>query len=205
MYQIQQQYDYESLQNTMNRKLIQKQHVITLLGILTIIGLVVLAASQIRLAKIKKQEAEANANLFHFMEQNKALVESNMAHERKVIDTTQQLSDLLSARLKAMQKLDYCLKTPKDKIALKELEKEVFGDGDHWEAVKEVLVALYPGLWETLKLKYPEMDEMELRVCMLSRLRLSRLAEATLLGISTSVLDKLRTKVRKTMGQEKTQ
>ena len=205
VYQIQQQYDYESLQNTMNRKLIQKQHVITLLGILTIIGLVVLAVSQIRLAKIKKQEAEANANLFHFMEQNKALVESNMAHERKVIDTTQQLSDLLSARLKAMQKLDYCLKTPRDKIALKDLEKEVFGNGDHWEAVKEVLVALYPGLWETLKLKYPEMDEMELRVCMLSRLRLSRLAEATLLGISTSVLDKLRTKVRKTMEQEKTQ
>ena len=35
----------------------------------------------------------------------------------------------------------------------------------------------------------------------LSYLKLSRLGEATLLGISTSVLDKLRTKVRKTMEQ----
>lgn len=201
VFRIQQQYDYESLQNEMNRKLIRKQRLITFIGLLAIIGLAALAISQIRLAKIRKQEAEAKASLFHFMQQNKELVESNMAHEKKALDTTQQLSDLLYARLKAMQKLDYCLKTPKDKIALKDLEKEVFGEDDHWEAIKEVLVALYPGLWEALKLKYPDMDEMERRVFMLSYLKLSRLGEATLLGISTSVLDKLRTKVRKTMEQ----
>ena len=202
VYRIQQQYDYESLQNEMNRKLIQRQRLITFIGLLAIIGLTALAISQIRLAKTRKQEAEAKNSLFHFMKQNKELVESNMEHEKKALDTTQQLSDLLYARLKAMQKLDYCLKTPKDKIALKDLEKEVFGEGDHWEAVKEVLVALYPGLWETLKLKYPDMDEMERRVFMLSYLKLSRLGEATLLGISTSVLDKLRTKVRKVVEQD---
>ena len=201
VFRIQRQFDYESLQNDMNKKLIQRQHIITFFGIVAIIGLAALAISQIRLAKIRKQEAEAKASLFHFMQQNKELVESNMAHEKKALDTTQQLSDLLYARLKAMQKLDYCLKTPKDKIALKDLEKEVFGEDDHWEAIKEVLVALYPGLWEALKLKYPDMDEMERRVFMLSYLKLSRLGEATLLGISTSVLDKLRTKVRKTMEQ----
>ena len=202
VFRIQQQYDYESLQNETNRSLIRKQRFITIIGIFAIIGLVALAVSQIRLARMRKQEAEANANLFHFMQQNKALVESNIAQERKVVDATQQLSDVLYARFKAMQKLDYSLKNPKDKIALKDLEKEVFGDGDHWEAVKEVLDMLYPGLWETLELKYPNMDEMERRVCMLSRLKLSRLGEATLLGISTSVLDKLRTKVHKTVEQE---
>lgn len=203
VFRIQRQFDYESLQNEMNRSLIRKQRLIALFGILTIIGLVVLAVSQIRLAKTRKKEAETNANLFHFMQQNKALVESNMAHEKKAIDTMQQLSDVLFARLKAMQKLDYSLKNPKDKIAQKDLEKEVFGDGEHWEAVKEVLDALYPGLWESLKLKYPEMDEMERRVFMLSRHKLSRLGEATLLGISTSVLDKLRTKVHRIMEEEK--
>ena len=155
--------------------------------------------------KRSKREAKANANLFHFMQQNKTLVENNMAQEQKAKDAAQQLSDMLNARLIAMQKLDYCLKTPKDKIALKDLEKQVFGDGDHWEAVKEVLDALYPGLWETIGLKYPDMDEMERRVCFLSRLKLSRLGEATLLGISTSVLDKLRTKVRKMVEQEEKQ
>ena len=205
VYRIQQQYDYESLQNEMNRKLIQRQRIIEVVGILAIIGLAALAFSQIRLAKTRKQEAEAKSNLFYFMQQNKALVEKNKAHEREITDTTQQLSDALYARLNAMQKLDYCLKNPKDKIALKDLEREVFGDGDHWEAVKEVLTALYPNLWETLELKYPQMDEMERRVFMLSQLKLSRQSEATLLGISTSVLDKLRTKVRKTVEQDKMQ
>ena len=203
-YRIQQQFDYESLQNETNKELLRRQHIITLFAIFTIIGLAVLAISLIRLAKIRKQEAEANANLFHFMQQNKALVESNKEKDLKVLDATQQLSDLLYAKLMAMQKLDYCLKTPKDKIAIKDLEKEVFGGGDHWEAVKEALEVLYPGLWETIGLKYPDMDEMERRVCMLSHLILSRLDEATLLGISTSVLDKLRTKVRKTLVQDKT-
>ena len=203
-YRIQQQFDYESLQNETNKELLRRQHIITLFAIFTIIGLAALAISLIRLAKIRKQEAEANANLFHFMQQNKALVESNKEKDLKVLDATQQLSDLLYAKLMAMQKLDYCLKTPKDKIALKDLEKEVFGGGDHWEAVKEALEVLYPGLWETIGLKYPDMDEIERRVCMLSHLKLSRLDEATLLGISTSVLDKLRTKVRKTLVQDKT-
>jgi len=205
IYRIQQQYNYESLQNTMGQKNIQKHRIITFLAIIVALVVIALAISQIRLARIRKKEDEANANLFHFMQQNKELIQNNLAQERQVSDTTQQLSELLSAWLRAMQKLDYCLKTPKDKIALKDLEKEVFGDGDHWEAVKEVLVAMYPGLWETLKLKFPEMDEMELRVCMLSRLKLSRLGEATLLGISTSVLDKLRTKVRKRMEQDNLQ
>lgn len=204
VYRIQQQYDYESLRNAMNQKIILRHRIILVISMVAILGLIAFAISRIKLAQTRREEAEANANLFHFMQQNKALVESNKEKDLKVLDATQQLSGLLYAKLMAMQKLDYCLKTPKDKIALKDLEKEVFGGGDHWEAVKEALEVLYPGLWETIGLKYPDMDEMERRVCMLSHLKLSRLDEATLLGISTSVLDKLRTKVRKTLVQDKT-
>ena len=199
IYRIQQQFDYESLQNKMNRKINRTQRIIAIGAVLF---LCVIALFLFRSFKRSKREAEANANLFHFMQQNKTLVESNMAKDQKVHDTTQQLSDLLHARLMAMIRFDYCLKNQKDKIALKDLEKEVFGDEDHWEAIKEVLDSLYPSLWETIGLKYPSMDEMERRVCMLSRLKLSRLGESTVLGISTSVLDKLRTKVRKTVEQE---
>ena len=204
VYRIQQQYDYESLRNAMNQKIILRHRIILVISMVAILGLIAFAISRIKLAQTRREEAKANANLFHFMQQNKALVESNKEKDLKVLDATQQLSGLLYAKLMAMQKLDYCLKTPKDKIALKDLEKEVFGGGDHWEAVKEALEVLYPGLWETIGLKYPDMDEMERRVCMLSHLKLSRLDEATLLGISTSVLDKLRTKVRKTLVQDKT-
>ena len=205
IYRIQKQYDYENLQNVMNRKLIRKQRLITLFGILTIIGLVVLAVSQIRLAKTRKKEAETNANLFHFMQQNKELVESNIEHEKKVLDTMQQLSNMYYARFKTMQKLSFSIENPKNKIALKDLEKVVFGDGEHWEAVKEVIDALYPGLRESVTYKYPEMDEMERRVFILSRFKLPRMEEAALLGISTSVLDKLRTRVHKIVEKDKKQ
>ena len=200
VYRIQKQYDYEVLKSAVDQERTRYQRIVALVAVL-LLG--VLAWMLFRSAKASKREARANANLFHFMQQNKALVESNMAQEEKTVRVEQQLSNRLFARLSAMQKLDYCLKNPKDRIALKDLERDVFGSGDHWEAVKEVLVNLYPGLWESLRLKYPEMDEMELRVCMLSRLKLSRSGEATLLGVSTSVLDKLRTRVRRTMEQDK--
>ena len=173
-----------------------------IVAIVLVILLCIIVLALFSSARANKREAQANANLFHFMQQNKALVESNMTHKTDALNTAQRLSDVLYARLNAMQKLDYCLKTPIDKGALKDLEQEVFGSIDHWKAIEEVLCELYPGLLESLKLKYPEMEEMELRVCMLSRLKLSRQGEATLLGISTSVLDKLRTRVRKIMKQD---
>ncbi|MCR4848706.1 MAG: hypothetical protein K5920_07670 [Bacteroidales bacterium] len=200
VYRIQKQYDYEALQNATNQKLARNQRIVALVVVLLLCILVLFLFRSVRASK---REALANANLFHFMQQNRALIESQTAQEKKAIDMAQRLSEELYAKIYAMQKLDYCLKTPIDKGALKDLEREVFGDGDHWNAIKNIMGELYPGLMESLKLKYPEMDEMELRVCMLSRLKLSRQGEATLLGISTSVLDKLRTKVRKTMEQDK--
>ena len=202
VFRILRQFDYESLQNEMNRKLIRKQRLITLFGILTIIGLVVLAVSQIRLAKIRKKEAKTNANLFHFMQKNKALVESNMAHEKKAIDTMQQLSDVLMQKFFAMLKLDYYLKNQGDKSSLRELEKDIFEGKDHLEAVMELFTTMYPDMEAALELKYPSMNDLERKVYLLSRFRLSRVEEASLLGISTSVLDKVRGKVRKMVENE---
>ena len=202
IYRIQKQYDYESLQNTMNQKITRSQRIIAI-GIVLLLCFV--AIFLFRSAQRNKREAEVNANLFHFMLQNKALIESNMAKEQKVLDAIQQMSNMLHARFKTMQKLSFSLENPKNKIALKDLEKEVFGNGERWDAVKEVLGGLYPGLWESITHKYPEMDEMERRVFMLSRFKLSRMEEASLLGISTSVLDKLRTKVHKIVEQDKKQ
>ena len=202
IYRIQQQYNYESLQNKMiqERSRMQRFVAIGIVLLLCIVALFFYQSSQ-----RNKKEAETNANLFHFMQQNRALVESNIEHEKKVLDTMQQLSNMYYARFKTMQKLSFSIENPKNKIALKDLEKVVFGDGEHWEAVKEVIDALYPGLRESVTYKYPEMDEMERRVFILSRFKLPRMEEAALLGISTSVLDKLRTRVHKIVEKDKKQ
>ena len=202
IYRIQQQYDYESLQNKMIQERSRMQRLVAI-GIVLLLCIVALFFYQS--SQRNKKEAETNANLFHFMQQNRALVESNIEHEKKVLDTMQQLSNMYYARFKTMQKLSFSIENPKNKIALKDLEKVVFGDGEHWEAVKEVIDALYPGLRESVTYKYPEMDEMERRVFILSRFKLPRMEEAALLGISTSVLDKLRTRVHKIVEKDKKQ
>ena len=199
IYRIQQQFDYESLQNKMNRKINRTQRVIAIGAVLF---LCVIALFLFRSFKRSKREAEANANLFHFMQQNKTLVESNMAHEKKAIDTMQQLSDVLMQKFFAMLKLDYYLKNQGDKSSLRELEKDIFEGKDHLEAVMELFTTMYPDLEAALELKYPSMNDLERKVYLLSRFRLSRVEEASLLGISTSVLDKVRGKVRKMVENE---
>ena len=102
----------------------------------------------------------------------------------------------------AMLKLDYYLKNQGDKSSLRELEKDIFEGKDHLEAVMELFTTMYPDMEAALELKYPSMNDLERKVYLLSRFRLSRVEEASLLGISTSVLDKVRGKVRKMVENE---
>ena len=196
VYRIQKQYDYETLQNVLNRRLAHTQLVITLVIVL-LLGIV--ALSLYRSVQRNKREAEINANLFHFMQHNKELIKHNAEHEKRHLDQTQQLSNLLFGKFQTMQKLDCYMKGKGDKIILKDLEKTLFEGKGHIEAIMEVLDELYPDLQETLKTKYPEMSDLECQVYILSRFKLPRVEEAALLNISTSVLDKVRGRVRKMM------
>ena len=199
VYRIQQQYDHESLQNMMSKKLKRAQHIIEI-GILLLLGMAVLFLYHS--AKRSKKEAEINANLFHFMQQNEALKRHHEEYCNRDLDKSQTISDMLESRLNTMQKLEYLAKNPNDKSYLRELEKEVFGGRNHWEAMMEIFDTLYPSFRSTLKEKYPDMTDLERNVMLLSRYKLTRTEEAALLGISTSVLDKVRGKVRKELKKE---
>ncbi|MBR4392360.1 MAG: tetratricopeptide repeat protein [Bacteroidales bacterium] len=201
VFRIQQKYDYEHLQNMMNVKLVRIQRFVA-------IGLVLLFAIIVfflyRSAQRNKREAEINANLFHFMHENEELLLRHEAQKKESIEKSQQLSDMLLERIHIMQRLDYYLNNQGDKRSLREVEKLLFDGKTHNEAIMEVMDVLYPGLRDTVKAKYPQMSELECEVYLLSRFKLSRIEEATLLGISTSVLDKARGKVHKWIseGQE---
>ena len=199
IYRIQQQYDYESLQNTMKQKLIRQHRVIILVSILTILGLAALAVSQIRMAKIRKQEAEAKTNLFHFMQQHKELQQKHVDNERVVMNYEQQLSDALNKEALVMRKLDIYLSNKGEKLYLGALNDAVFGGNDHWEALMKVFDTLYPGVRENLKLQHPELTEMEQKDFILSYFNVSREDEALLFNKSVHMVDKWRNSVRKKM------
>ena len=227
VYRIQKQFDYESLQNEMNRKLIRKQRFITIIGIFAIVGLVTLTVSQIRLARMRKQEAEAKTNLFHFMQQNKELVQKNESSEKALADLSimhkadekayqdliqknseiesacnayaQQLSDALNKEALTMRKFDIYLKNKGDLAYLAALKDAVFNNEDHWEALMGVFDSLYPNVRSNLVLQHPELTEMEQKDFILSYFNVSRDEEALLFQKSVHTVDKVRYAVRQKM------
>ena len=233
IYRIQQQYDFETMRNDMNQKLIRKQRLITLIGFFAIIGLAALAISQIRLAKTRKQEAEAKNSLFHFMKQNKELAEKQETSEKALADLSmmhkadekayqdliqksfeiesacntyaQQLSDALNKEALTMRKLDIFLKNREEKAYLAALKDAVFNNNeDHWEALMAVFDTLYPDVRINLERQHPELTEMEQKDFILSYFNVSRDEEARLFQKSIHTVDKLRNTVRQKMKQSVT-
>ena len=186
IYRIQQQYDYESLQNEMNRKLIRKQHIITLFGILTIIGLAVLAFSQIRLAKIRKQEAEMKRQIDD--------LKNDLRDSVKTSYLEQELSSRLRLILAAYRahKKAYDPNKEWSSIAFKLMN----GKEKLFDAVLEEMEKVYPDIYTVLRQKYPELNETETKVCLLSCSDLSNMEMAEILGMSKYTIDKNRSKLR---------
>ncbi len=225
IYRIQQQYDYENLQNIMNQKLIHKQRLITIIGIFAIIGLTALAISQIRLAKTRKQEAETKANLFHFMQQNKELAqrseeqkqnqiylaqkhkESEQAYEdllkekQRYEQTASEYGEKLSLALKkeesVMLRLHLFLENQGDEELLRKLEKSVFGKQAHLDAMMETVDCLYPQLREIVRQENLGLDKNEQLDVILSYFNISRQDEALLFHKTTDMVDKIRNRSRK--------
>ena len=211
VYRIQKQYDYESLQNEMNKKLIRRQHIITFFGIVTIIGLAALAISQIRLAKTRKLEAETKANLFHFMQQNKELTQKHKESEQAYEDLLKEkevqeqvaaeYGEKLSLALKKEQaimlRLHLFLENQGDDELLKKLEKSVFGKQAHMDAMMETVDRLYPQLCEIVKQEDLGLDEYEQMDIIMSYFNISRQDEALLLDKTVDMIDKIRNRSRK--------
>ena len=225
VFRIRQQYDYESLRNTMNQKLIRKQHFITFISIFAIIGLTALAISQIQLAKTRKQEAETKANLFHFMQQNKELTQKSEKQEQvqnylrqkhkereqayedllkekeRQEQTTNEYGEKLSLSLKKEQSvkllLHLFLENQGDEELLKKLEKSVFGKQKHIDAMMETVDVLYPKLREIVKQDNLGLDEIEQMDVIMSYFNISRQDEALLLHKTTDMVDKIRNRSRK--------
>ena len=227
VYRIQRQYDHEILQDKMERQIILWHRVVFFIGAFAILGLTAFAVSQIRLARIRKQEADAKTNLFHFMQQNKALLQRHEEFARQHADLMQKhgetekvyqllleekekykcayqdyaekFSNAQFSKQKTIMKLAIYLNGKGDVAYLNNLKQAVFDDQTPWEAIFSIFDTLFPNVRENLVLQYPELTEAERKDIILSFFNVSRQDEADLLGITIHSLDKLRNAVRKKM------
>ena len=196
-----QKYDTAVMQNELNENIIRKQRVIILISGIAALVLLAFLISQIRLARNRKREAEINAELFHFKQQNVALAQKDAEHEQIQKDYADRLSEALDKEQQTMMLLDIYLNNSKKANLLNDLERSVFGDKDHWKAMLAVVEEKYPSLWETLGQKFPDLDEDEKKSFILSHFKVSRQEEADYLGTTVNMVDKLRGRVRKKMAE----
>ena len=204
LYSIQKKYDYEVLRNELNEKIIGKQRIIIFISGLAALVLAAFLISQVRLARNRKREADINAELFHFKQQNKVLAQKEVEHEQIQQDYADRLSEALDKEQRVMLLLDNYLNNSKRTNLLNDLEQSVYGNKDHWKAMLAVVEEKYPDLWETLGQKYPDLDEDEKKSFILSHFKVSRQEEADYLGTTVNMVDKLRGRRRRKMEDDLT-
>ena len=176
VYRIQQKYDYVALQNTMNRKVLNRQRIIVVSSIIMVLLAIALTLSQRMVANKTRQEAQTKELLMYYLNQN---------------------YKLLDKQGKTMQKTAIVMGNKGDRMLLNELIHTVFEAKDPWIAMAEVLYSLHPEVRDNIERLRPVLTELELKDLLLSHFDVSRKDEALLLHINIHTLDKLRLTVKK--------
>ena len=230
IYGIQRRYDYGVLQNSMNQKIIIRQRLVVALSIVAVLVLLAFTISQVRLLRIKKQEAEIKAILLRFMKQNEELIKQseviikehhdleqkhqkteeayqNLAFQaekyRNAFETSdKKLSKALLKEQQIMQKMAVYLDNKNETALFEALKYSVLGNQEYWEAMLKTFDKQFPGLRKELALQHPELTETEQKILLLSYVDASREDTALLLDTSIYMVDKLRTSVKKKMASD---
>ncbi len=186
IYRIQQQYDYENLQNALNRKIILRHRIILVISTLLLFTAVIILVLQLRHKQMREAEAEM-----------KRQIDSLKSDLQKSVKTPYLEQELLS-RIRLIYTA-YCTK----KKALdpqKEWNPIVMrlmnGKDSVFEAILKEMEKVYPNLYSVLRQKYPNLNETETKVCVLSCSDLSNAEMAEILSVSKFTVDKNRSKLR---------
>ena len=230
VFHIQKQYDYESLQNSLNRKIILRHRIILIISILLFIAAFIILILQYRHKQLIKAEAEIKDSLLRFMKQNEELTKQSEAVKKANLDLEQKhqeieearqnlayqveeyknayeasdkkLSKALQKEHQIMQKMAVFLENKKDSALFEALKYSVLGNQEYWNAMLRTFDRQFPGMRKELVLQYPELTETEQKILLLSYVDASREDTALLLGISIFMVDKLRTSVKKKMAKQ---
>ncbi len=187
IYRIQQQYDYESLQNKMNKKIIQRHFTILIISILLLITTIIILVLQNRHKQLLKSEEEMKQQL------------DGLKQDLLQTVKTSVLDHEISSRLRLILKVHD--KTPQGNDPKKEWQSLAWqimnGEQEAFEAARSVLETAYPKLYSTIKENYPDLTETEAKICLLSCSDLSNTEIAELLGLSTNTVNQNRSNLRK--------
>ena len=205
VYEAQLKYDFEAQQNQYNKQLANRRRTILLLVIGLLVLAVAVAVAMFRNAQKNKALANALKDLLTFKHENDRMKTDFTEREKELSDMLASCENNMERELRfrqtVMRQLDILSKNYGQKSYLHDLEKTVFGNDGHWAKMMAVFDELYPGVRASLHEHYPQLSEMECNDFVLSIIGVSRSDEAMLLDVSISVVDKMRSKVKKITGK----
>ena len=195
VYRIQKRYDYETLQNTMNKKIIWRHRIITVSCILLLFMTFAVLLLQHRHRQTLMEEERLKSQLHDLKTSLQQKVEPQVVDMMVV----SQLRTIITAN-RLMDKVN---NPGGEWLAL--LSKVMSGKSEAFEAAKEVVESVYPNCMLSFLGKYPNLSVTESRVCLLSCFDLSNAEMAELLGLSTNTVNQTRSSLRKKLelGMEK--
>ena len=187
IYHIQKQYDYETLQNTMNKEIIRRHQVILVFGFVLLVLSVIILILEHRHNQLLRAEEEMRRQLDAMKEDLRQTVNASVVDKTVV----SQLKTIIVAN-RAMHRT----KDPKNEW--RPLLMEVMaGKENAFEAAKTVIEAAYPDLFSVILEKHPYLSDTEAKVCMMSCFDLTNSEIAEVLGLSTNTVNQSRSNLRK--------
>ena len=187
IYRIQQQYNYESLQNVMNRKIIQRHLIILIISILLLVTTIIVLVLQYRRKQLLESEEE--------MKQQMDAMKQDLLQTVKTSVLDQEISSRLRMIIFAYRTSQRENDPKKEWQPL--VMKVMNGKDSPFEAAQSILETAYPRLYSTIKENYPNLTETEAKVCLLSCSDLSNTEMADLLGLSLNTVNQNRSNLRK--------
>lgn len=207
VYEIQQKYDYEHIQNLHNRTQISRQRLIIFILISGIL-IAVIAVFLLRRLLIQKNKMLKMQEIIQILKKTANDLQSSSIKLKN--DKEKWRKTLLwkfSIQQKAVQFSNNIAVTEKvsDRKLLQQFERIVYGENieSQWKMLAETMEDINPGLLSFLEKEYPQLSNTELKVCLLSYFGLRSKDIAMILHQSNHTIDMKRSTIRKKMGMEK--
>ena len=187
VFQVQRRYDYETLQNTMNHKIIQRHRIILVISLLLFTATVIITVLQYR----HKQMMEAEKEM-------KSLIDSMKADLRQTVKSS-VMDGEMAYRLRMILAAKRAAKRAKNfQNEWGDLVNQVMnGKETMFDAARATIERVYPNLYSVLMEKYPNLTETEAKICLLSFCDISNTEIADLLGLQTTTINQNRSSLRK--------
>lgn len=177
IYEIQKKYDYELQRNLYQKKLNKRLVVIIILLCAIIVTYIIIKQREIRLSK-----------------QVKNLSLQNEDYERGMKES-----------LKVIKKVSESERDSKKKQNINEIKEHVYGSQykTAFEASVDVLEATYSKISSFVRKTYPQLNQTEYKVCLLSIMQISIEESARILGLGIDSVKKARSNIRKKLEIDK--